>query len=78
MPTVLVLGPHRFFFFSNEGTEPPHVHVESGSKYAKFWLQPVALAVSYDYSSRELREVREIVVENRQQFLRRWHEHFSS
>ncbi|WP_422447088.1 DUF4160 domain-containing protein [Thermoanaerobacterium sp. DL9XJH110] len=27
MPTVLKEGKYRFFFFSNEGTEPPHIHV---------------------------------------------------
>jgi hypothetical protein len=29
MPTVLRIGPYRFFFYSNEGHEPPHIHVES-------------------------------------------------
>ena len=28
----------RFFFYSNEGSEPPHVHVESGDGTAKLWL----------------------------------------
>ncbi|WP_439481025.1 DUF4160 domain-containing protein [Cyclobacterium plantarum] len=41
MPTVLRIGPYRFFFFSNEGNEPPHIHVESGEGHAKFWLEPV-------------------------------------
>ena len=48
MPTVLRLGPFRFFFFSNEGTEPPHVHVERGDGHGKFWLDPVALVVAKD------------------------------
>jgi len=26
-PTVKRIGPYRFFFFGNEGSEPPHVHV---------------------------------------------------
>ncbi|MEK7241536.1 MAG: DUF4160 domain-containing protein, partial [Planctomycetota bacterium] len=38
MPTVLKIGRFRFFFFSNEGSEPVHIHVESDDKYAKFWL----------------------------------------
>ena len=38
MPTVLRWGPYRAFFYSNEGSEPPHVHVRSGDKEAKFWL----------------------------------------
>lgn len=27
MPTILLWRGHRFFFYSNEGSEPPHVHV---------------------------------------------------
>jgi hypothetical protein len=30
MPTVLVVEGFRFFFFSNEGFEPAHIHVEKG------------------------------------------------
>lgn len=47
VPTLLVFGGLRFFFFSNEGMEPPHVHVEAGDGAAKFWLEPaVELAFS--------------------------------
>src|SRR5262245_19824181 len=28
MPTVLRVGPFRFFFYAGDGGEPPHVHVE--------------------------------------------------
>jgi hypothetical protein len=75
MPTVLRVGPHRFYFFSREDNEPPHVHVESAENYAKFWLLPVQLADAVGYNSRELRQVREIVEENQQLFLEKWHEH---
>ncbi|MFN2386770.1 MAG: DUF4160 domain-containing protein [Thermoanaerobaculia bacterium] len=44
MPTLGRFGPFRFFFYSNEGAHPPHVHVQQESKIAKFWLDPVALA----------------------------------
>jgi len=44
MPTVLRIGPYRFFFFSNEGNEPPHVHVERDDNTAKYWLDPVRVA----------------------------------
>lgn len=76
MPTVLRIGRHRFFFFSNEGNEPPHIHVETAENYAKFWLQPVALARSIGYNPKELRELRELVDERKSLFLRRWHEYF--
>ena len=44
MPTVLTDGPYRFFFYSNEGSEPPHVHVEYQGQAAKIWLDPIDVA----------------------------------
>ncbi|MGH7393728.1 MAG: DUF4160 domain-containing protein, partial [Candidatus Rokuibacteriota bacterium] len=38
MPTVLRSGPYRFFFYSGDGGEPPHIHVEREDNTAKFWL----------------------------------------
>jgi len=35
MPTVLVVDGFRFFFWSNEGTEPPHIHVEKADAAGK-------------------------------------------
>lgn len=46
MPTVLRLGPHRFFFYAGDRDEPPHVHVEREDKIAKFWLDPIRLQKS--------------------------------
>lgn len=46
MGEVLRAEGFRFFFWSNEGSEPPHVHVERGDGYAKYWLAPVR----FDYS----------------------------
>ena len=77
MPTILKLKGYRFFFFSLEGNEPPHVHVEEGDKVAKFWLNPVNLASSYRFRSHELGKIGRMVVENNKLFLEKWHEHFS-
>jgi hypothetical protein len=41
MPTVLRLGPFRFYFYSHEPNEPPHVHVDRGDATIKIWLKPV-------------------------------------
>ena len=38
MPTVFTVAGLRFFFYSNEGAEPPHVHVEKGDAIGKWWL----------------------------------------
>ena len=78
MPTILIIKGYRFFFFSLEGSEPPHVHVEYGSKVAKFWLTPVNLAHSFGFRSHELTEIRTIVIEHSEKFLEKWYAYFSS
>ena len=78
MPSLGRIGPFRFFFYSNEGAEPPHVHAQQERKIAKFWLVPVALASTGRFSASELRSNERIVLENREQFLKEWHEFFSS
>jgi hypothetical protein len=30
----------RFFFYSAEGDEPPHIHVSKGEGDGKIWLEP--------------------------------------
>ncbi len=44
MPTVLRLFNWRFHFYSDEGQEPPHIHVRTPDGECKFWLSPVRLA----------------------------------
>ncbi len=58
MPTVLRERGFRFFFWSDERNEPPHIHARSGDAYAKLRLgPPVTLAESHDCSPQELRVV---------------------
>ena len=76
MPTVLTEEGYRFFFFSNERSEPPHIHVDKADGYAKVWLQPPRLAWSEGFRPSELRRIREIVVEQEGLFMERWNEHF--
>jgi hypothetical protein len=77
MPTVLNIGPYRFFFYSNESSEPPHVHVQRERFLAKFWLNPVALAASKGFASHELRIIQRHVAENSKIFIEAWNEHSS-
>jgi hypothetical protein len=76
MPTIARIGPYRFFFFSNEGTEPMHVHVQREQKLAKFWLDPVSHAGSTGFPGHELTQIEAIVVANRERFMEVWHEFF--
>lgn len=77
MPTIARIKGYRFFFFSKEGTEPPHVHVEHAEKYAKFWLEPVSLVMSVGFNASELTRVRDMIIEKKQEFKERWNEYFS-
>ena len=40
MPTVLLVQGWRFFFHSNEGNEPVHIHARKGDAECKHWLKP--------------------------------------
>jgi hypothetical protein len=77
VPTVEVIGPYRFFFFSNEGTEPVHIHVEREDNTGKFWLNPVSLAYSSGFSARELRAIEKIVIEHQSAWVEVWNEYFN-
>lgn len=76
MPTVLRAGPYRFFFYSGDGTEPPHVHVERDASSAKIWLDPVRLQQSSRFGGAEINRIIRLVEENRDIFLQIWETYF--
>jgi hypothetical protein len=76
MPTIGRIGPYRFFFYSNEGLEPPHVHVQRDEATAKFWLDPVLLCSADGMSRRDLRRLHAIVTEKRDDWRSAWDEFF--
>jgi hypothetical protein len=76
MPTVLRWNGYRFYFFSNEGTEPPHIHVDKGGSTAKVWLSPVALARNIGYSSAEIAAILEKTEEQAAAFTDAWNDYF--
>jgi hypothetical protein len=76
VPTVLRVRGYRFFFFSLEGREPPHIHVAHAGRYAKLWLEPTSLADSRGFGGHELTEIQRLVERHRDFFLEQWHEYF--
>ena len=78
MPTILREGPYRFFFYSADGHEPEHTHIERDHFTAKFWLDPVRLADSHGFGPTELRQIERLVVEQRMLLLKEWHEYFNT
>ena len=77
MPTVLRAGPYRFFFYSSDAAEPPHVHVERDENTAKFWLSPVRLQSSGGLKPIEVRQIQRLVEQHREALLRSWDAYFN-
>ena len=76
MPTVLRVGPYRFFFYAGDRDEPPHVHVEREAKVAKFWLDPVRLHRSGGFSQTEVGRIHKLVSNHRMELLEAWNAYF--
>jgi len=76
MPTVLRLGPYRFFFYAGDRGEPPHVHVEHDDKTAKFWLAPPRLQQSRGFSRKETNRIEDLIEDHQDQLMEDWHEYF--
>lgn len=75
MPTVLRSGPYRFYFYSHEPNEPPHVHIDRDDLSAKFWLQPVGLARNFGFSPAVLRRLQKLVIQHQTELLEAWNGH---
>lgn len=78
MPTVFRSGPFRFYFYSHEPNEPPHVHVDRDDLSAKFWLDPVGLARNFGFTAREINTLESMVEANRDRLLEAWDGYFGS
>ncbi len=78
MPTALRRDGFRFYFFSHEPNEPPHIHVDKAGFSAKFWLEPVALARNLGFNARDLRDLHRMVREHQAELLKAWHGYFGS
>ena len=76
MPTVLKVGPYRFFFYSGDGEEPQHIHVERDDKIAKFWLDPIRLQSSGGLSRTEISRIQRFVAEHHSRLVEAWNAYF--
>ena len=65
MPTVLIIDGWRFFFYSNEGNEPIHIHCLKGDKECKYWLDrefyDVQEAFAFNMNNKDRRDVKKII-----------------
>lgn len=77
MPKILEVNGFRFFFYSADGDEPCHVHIQKGKGDGKVWLEPdVKPEYLEDFKSQEKREIRKIIEENKDYLIEKWYEYF--
>ncbi|MGV3527366.1 MAG: DUF4160 domain-containing protein [Flavisolibacter sp.] len=77
MPTLLLTKGFRFFFYSNEGSEAAHVHVQKGDAEGKIWLEPeVKTAFLHGFSSAEIHDIIRLIGEHGELFKMKWYEYF--
>ena len=76
MPTVLRVQGFRFYFYANERSEPPHVHVDKGGATGKLWLADVRWDDSRGFSPAQQRTIRHIVQQHHAELMAKWNEFF--
>jgi hypothetical protein len=76
MPTLLRIGAFRFYFYSHEPNEPPHVHIDRGDATIKIWLDSLEVAKSRGFRAHEIGGIVAMVGEHRDAFTEAWHGYF--
>lgn len=74
MPTILKKFGYRFHFYSNEGLEPPHIHVTGKDGEMKVWIPEMIVEFSYVFSPPEQRKIMGVIKENVNLFMEAWNE----
>ena len=78
MPTVHEWDGYRVFFYSNEGREPPHVHVEYAECEAKVWLEPISIALNAGFARHQLTSILSEIRKEHNYLLNKWNEYFGT
>ena len=76
MPTIRRIDGYRFYFYSHEPDEPPHVHVDKAEATGKVWLVSVEFARDRGFRWHERNAILSIVQGHRQAMLEAWYEYF--
>jgi hypothetical protein len=76
VPTVHREEGVVFYFYAEEGTEPPHVHADKGDGTAKLWLNPLRLARAEGLKVQEIRQIIRIAEREQAKLLEEWNEFF--
>lgn len=72
VPTVFRKNGFRYFFYSGEGNEPPHIHVIGRGGEMKIWLNSLEISRSFNLAASDQKEAFLIAKENVRMFLDAW------
>lgn len=74
MPTILRIGNFRFHFYSDEGNEPPHIHVSTPDGECKFWLDSISLAKNINVKPHQVKDIEKLVYEHKEFLISKYNE----
>ena len=81
MPTVLYILGWRLFFYSNENSEPVHIHAEKGEMECKFWILVEEVEIkeefSYNLTPASRKEIKKIIYQHFDLIVDAWNTHFN-
>jgi Domain of unknown function (DUF4160) len=66
----------RFHFFSADGSEPPHVHVDGDGKRAKIWLTGKAVAKTGGFTDQQMKRILSVIDDHQSEMLEAWNDYF--
>ena len=78
MPTVVLVAPYSFIFFSSDRGEPAHIHLKRDRQIAKFWLDPISVEKNRGFQEYELNQIARLVEENQTVLLDAWRDYFDT
>ena len=74
MPEIFRELGFVFFFYSNEGSEPMHVHVRKAGGFAKYWIEPVELDFSQGMKVPDLNTAEQLIYSHIELIKTKWYE----
>jgi hypothetical protein len=74
MPEVFRELGFVFFFYSNEGNEPMHIHVRKAGGFAKYWMEPIELEFSQGMKVSDLKTAEKLIKSHVELIKNKWYE----
>jgi len=80
MPTVLFIYGWRLFFYSNEGSEPIHIHAVKSDMECKYWLLvdefDISESFSINFTPSARKQIKKIIFQHFNLIVESWNNQF--